>query len=181
LKQSSLNIELSQRVDGAWQAFMANMDANYPPERASNFALRTVMYDQLQRSEHTSYQEGAELRADARSIAALLAERGEHDLVGARDEMRYDMAQVIIGQGPEPRIVSGRNWETHQRQDQVLDDPEFNAIRMAEWSEAAKYAMPFYLTYEKRAEMGLSNKRLNYAGDNRSWVPEPERDGPDRG
>jgi hypothetical protein len=106
----------------------------------------------------TPYQEAADMQADARELAALLVSRGA---TGRELEMdaawfEHDMAKVIVGEGPEPRIVTSRRWDTHAKYDLVLDDPEANLTSLEFWNRAGRYAIPYYFTVEEREELGLS-------------------------
>ena len=84
------------------------------------------------------------MRAEARAIGAVLAERGDGSMEDDGERVRLDMARVVRGQGPD--IVE------HQG---VVDDADANLTRLEEWGHAARYALSHYLPDEFRAELGM--------------------------
>jgi hypothetical protein len=83
-------------------------------------------------------------------------------------EVKADMASVIVGQGPEPWVVDSRHWQTHEKIDLVVNDENVNMTRLAEWTHAARYALPSYLTPSRREQLEIE-------------LATPEPDGPDFG
>src|SRR5690242_10873930 len=81
------------------------------------------------------------MRAEARAIGALLAERGDERRAEEAEAVKLDMARVVVGEGPEPWMVDTRG-EDGVRRWGVVDDANVNMTRLEEWSHAARYALP---------------------------------------
>jgi hypothetical protein len=187
------SIDLGGPIALAWEDFLADMDRQYP---ASDWPVSRLLAhrDALMQSaageaEHERYGEAGELRATARDLGATLSARGEHTFDEDGDALRQDMAQAVLGEAPEPRIISSRHWETHQKIDLVLNDPDANLTRLAEWSHAARHAMAYFLTDAQRDEFAVCDdsgepamvvgEREHHGADD--MLADAGRDGPDIG
>jgi hypothetical protein len=175
------SIDLSGPIALAWEDFLADMDRRYPvsdwPASRLLAHCDALMQSAAGEVEHERYVEAGELRPRARDIDATLSARGEHTFDEAADAVRQDMAQVILGEAPEPRIVSSRHWETRQKIDLVLNDPDANLTRLAEWSHAVRHAMAYWLTDAQRDECGAARPEWDATGELAMVVGEREHYG----
>jgi hypothetical protein len=152
------------QVDLAWGEFIAEMDRRYPsadwPEARLHKQRNELLARTTEAADGGRYVDAGDMRADVRDIEGTLAARGDPSFDDSAQEVRLDMARVVVGEGPEPRTVSGRNPQTHEKMDSVLDDPDANLTRLAEWSHAARHALHHSLTVETKRSLGISTLRV---------------------
>jgi hypothetical protein len=138
------------------------MAVRYPASEWTQEALQAKRDELLSAAEREAgeerYLEAADLRADARELGALLVRRGAKGRELEIEEAWFgtDMAKVIAGEGPSPRIVTSRRWDTRVKFDLVLDDPDANLTALEQWNRAGRYAIPYYFTWEEKEALGLS-------------------------
>jgi hypothetical protein len=132
-------------VELAWRDFLADMDRSYPAAEWPNERLyerwSELREEASAEADGVQFLAAGEMRAEARVIGALLAERGDERRAEEAEAVKLDMARVVVGEGPEPWMVDTRG-EDGVRRWGVVDDANVNMTRLEEWSHAARYALP---------------------------------------
>ena len=162
---------IEDRVQLAWRDFLSQMDERYPPHEWSNdqlYDLQGELHDEGRaQAESLQYADAAKTRAAAREIAALLFARGDLFREQDADAVKLDMARVIVGEGPRPKILAGQPSE-------LWEDPSTNLTILEEYSHAAHYAMSYYLATGIRAQLGLNSQHVTLSGSSEPPAPESQ-------
>ena len=82
------------------------------------------------------------MRAEARAIGAVLAARGDTAMEEDAEDLRHDMARVLVGEGAEPWIVDTKSPPEYERRLAVVLDPDTNLTILENMNYAARYALP---------------------------------------
>lgn len=103
---------IEEAVSLAWRDFVADMEQRRPAAEWSGDRLRErrdeLLADAIQAAKADRATSAGEMRADARAVGAVLAERGDASMEEQAVNLRHDMARVVVGEGPEPWRVETR-------------------------------------------------------------------------